>query len=387
MLYCPSRPRLGASFCLSSQQIPDVSVSPFALSWSAELKGLTGHPGFAFIAMTKVPLNHGQFALIDDEDADRVLVYFWTYYWSEKHKKATAHRTLWNKGKPTTVLLHRFVMNAPKGVQVDHIDRDGLNCQKSNLRFATNAQNHCNTIKKAGSTSRFKGVHFERRRQYYVANITVNRVAIHLGSFAKEEDAARAYDAKARELHGEFARLNFPNADERSALRTSSDGQAPKNLLPRQPNRGRRVNGGQCKVPTCNKRAKCRGICPMHYCRVKKYGDVEGHHPKMHFHSRAGRWTPEYNAWVHMIQRCTNPNNKQWLNYGGRGIRVCDLWRLSYRAFYEHVGSRPSPLHSLDRIDNDGNYEPGNVRWATAQEQGLNRRRNPYYDRNRSVNP
>lgn len=81
----------------------------------------------------------------------------------------------------------------------------------------------------------------------------------------------------------------------------------------------------------------------------------------------------EYQAWSAMRSRCLNPNHSNYPDYGGRGITVCDRWRDSFVAFYEDVGRRP-PGHSLDRIDNDGNYEPGNVRWATAQEQAMNRR-------------
>ena len=79
--------------------------------------------------------------------------------------------------------------------------------------------------------------------------------------------------------------------------------------------------------------------------------------------------SPEHRAWVHMKQRCTNPNKKEYPHYGGRGIRVCDEWMHSFLSFYHHVGPRPSDKHSIDRIDVNGNYEPGNVRWATQQEQ------------------
>jgi hypothetical protein len=75
-----------------------------------------------------------------------------------------------------------------------------------------------------------------------------------------------------------------------------------------------------------------------------------------------------------MIQRCVDQNGKSYPNYGGRGISVCDRWRESFTAFLADVGEKPSPGMSLDRIDNDGNYEPGNVRWATASEQNRNRR-------------
>jgi len=75
-----------------------------------------------------------------------------------------------------------------------------------------------------------------------------------------------------------------------------------------------------------------------------------------------------------MIGRCYRPRNHRYAWYGGRGIRVCDRWRTSFEAFLADVGPRPTPRHSLDRIDNDGDYEPGNVRWATSFEQSRNRR-------------
>ncbi|HEX7893188.1 MAG TPA: hypothetical protein VF447_03285 [Terriglobales bacterium] len=86
--------------------------------------------------------------------------------------------------------------------------------------------------------------------------------------------------------------------------------------------------------------------------------------------------TREYRAWAGMIQRCTNPKHARWADWGGRGITVCERWR-SFENFYADMGNRPSPAHSLDRFpDNDGNYEPGNVRWATRSEQQLNKRPN-----------
>lgn len=87
------------------------------------------------------------------------------------------------------------------------------------------------------------------------------------------------------------------------------------------------------------------------------------------------RHTPEFNAWSYMLTRCYNTNINQSKNYSGRGIRVCDRWRKSFEQFFADVGPKPGPTYSLDRFpNNDGDYEPGNVRWATPAEQANNKR-------------
>lgn len=93
-------------------------------------------------------------------------------------------------------------------------------------------------------------------------------------------------------------------------------------------------------------------------------------------HGESREKSPEYRAWSHVKNRCLNTNDPNYQRYGGRGISVCERWLQSFPNFLADMGRKPTPAHSIDRIDNDGNYEPGNCRWATKAQQSANTSRN-----------
>lgn len=97
-----------------------------------------------------------------------------------------------------------------------------------------------------------------------------------------------------------------------------------------------------------------------------------------HGETRGGKASPEYRTYREMLRRCADPRRGNYVRYGGRGIRVCARWQRSFAAFLADVGRKPTPTHSLDRRNNSKGYTPGNVIWATAQEQQRNTRRNRY---------
>ena len=129
------------------------------------------------------------------------------------------------------------------------------------------------------------------------------------------------------------------------------------------------------EIPPSSRAARAR---PRKQRKTDKSEDRRGRNSRTH--GCAGKdhrtWTAEYRAWVSMKTRCSNRyvDRADYKNYYGRGIRICERWLESFENFLADVGRRPSRAHSLDRINNDGNYEPGNVRWATWREQRMNQR-------------
>jgi len=149
-----------------------------------------------------IPLTQGKVTIVDAEDYKRLSKDKW--YAANTGGKFYACRSI----KQRTISMHREIMGEPKGMFVDHIDGNGLNNRRSNLRVCTPAQNVQNR-RCMGGSSGYKGVSFIKRDNKWKAEITLNRRRIHIGHFADEISAAKAYDRKAAELFGEFAYLNF----------------------------------------------------------------------------------------------------------------------------------------------------------------------------------
>ena len=103
----------------------------------------------------------------------------------------------------------------------------------------------------------------------------------------------------------------------------------------------------------------------MHYHRWKRHGNPDVILQQQERHGKGA--LPEYGVWKDMKRRCYSPNRKQYKDYGGRGITVCERWRHSFLAFLSDMGERPFLKAQLDRINNDGNYEPQNCRWTTRK--------------------
>jgi len=159
--------------------------------------------------MKLISLTQGKFAKVDDDKFESLRKYKWSLF-KDKSGNYYAHRGAWDseKGRTYSVLMHREIMGCTKGDGkiIDHIDRDGLNCQVTNMRVATRGQNNAN--RKSSGSSKFLGV-TNKKNGTFVAQIGSNKNRKHIGTFNSESEAAKAYNKEAAIRHGDFANLNI----------------------------------------------------------------------------------------------------------------------------------------------------------------------------------
>jgi len=172
--------------------------------------------------MREIILHGGTLVLVDDEDYERINRHRW-YKWHNPRLEFGVHYAVRpdENDHKKQIRMHREILNLQKGMTADHIDGNGLNNQKSNLRVASQSQNGANSRKFAGKC-KYKGIRYRKDCDMWRARIKVNYTDIPLGSYLTEEQAALAYDNAARKYFGEFARLNFPKEGERGAFDDSS---------------------------------------------------------------------------------------------------------------------------------------------------------------------
>lgn len=160
----------------------------------------------------EIPLTQGKVAIVDDEDYEPLNAHTWRAVWNSRNDRVLWYATRWTRKSECyprrQLLMHRVIANTPARMETDHVDQDGLNNQRHNLRPCTESQNKANRNRQRNNKSGFKGVFCIGRK--WKAFITYQRRSQHLGMFSSPEEAACAYDTKALELFGEFAKLNFP---------------------------------------------------------------------------------------------------------------------------------------------------------------------------------
>ena len=158
--------------------------------------------------MKYIKLTQGKTAIVDDEDYAELIKHKWCA--TQKHGIWYARTKIRMGNKLIAISMHRFLLNPPKDMQVDHKNHNGLNNRRINIRICTHAQNIQNQRRKQSSkTSKYKGVFWHAKNKYWYVQIKQNGKKISLGAFGNEIEAAKTYDKKAIELFGEFANTNF----------------------------------------------------------------------------------------------------------------------------------------------------------------------------------
>jgi hypothetical protein len=223
----------------------------------------------------------------------------------------------------------------------------------SRRETALAAQCKRSTMKNVRSNTGLKGVIYEKRTGHYIARIRSGGKSYYLGSFKTAMEAASAYDKGAR-LLGKKARWWEREDSEQDLI-----GQRFGRLQVLERAAGTKASW------VC--RCDCGNIITLCSAELRKrascgcYRDGHANHPL-------------YDCWCQIKQRCFNPRVPAYVNYGARGITMHSSWRDSFEAFVRDLPPKPRPEYSIDRIDNDGNYEPGNVKWSTQKEQVNNQR-------------
>ena len=160
--------------------------------------------------MKEIPLTQGKVAIVSDCDYEWLSQYKWQAMRGYKETFYAAHAVRPKVGKRGYIYMHRLILDAPDGMQVDHVNGDGLDNRRQNLRLATNAENRRNTRIAANNTSGCKGVCWDKVEKKWIAQIGINGRTRRIGRFDFLLDAALAYDRAAMAHYGEFANVNFP---------------------------------------------------------------------------------------------------------------------------------------------------------------------------------
>jgi hypothetical protein len=159
----------------------------------------------------RIRMSGPKYAKVDPADYKRLRKYEWLVMKSRNSYYSLRIKPGKKGGSESQIYMHKEILKVPKGMVVDHINRDSMDNRIANLRAATHSQNMCNKRKCSGATySKYKGIHWHKLHRKWKAAITFEKKRIYLGSFDNEIDAAKAYDEAAKKYHGEFACLNFP---------------------------------------------------------------------------------------------------------------------------------------------------------------------------------
>src|SRR3990167_7117239 len=156
--------------------------------------------------MKTIELTQGEVAIVDDADYDYLSQWNWSLYRKTGRRSYYAQRSMpLPDGRKTTIQMHRHILSAPIGVQIDHVNGNGLDNQRCNLRLCTHAENRRNMDAYRNCTSGYKGVHWHRQRKKWRAVINYQKKSISLGLYKNKEEAAIAYDEAAKKYFGKFA--------------------------------------------------------------------------------------------------------------------------------------------------------------------------------------